>query len=674
MTNVASIQQARDRVLQMARQIEELSQTAAPPETFFPEFLRLLVNSLGARAGAIWMLDGSSRLRLAHELRFAETGIRENSPAAGLNDRLLNEALTTGQAVSLAPDDPNSANRLPAAFLVLVAALQVGEESLGVVEVFQRSDAPRDARPGFLQFVEQMVGHASRYLERQQADSQPQDAASFLTDFEQFLLQLQRGEDVDEIATTAANDGRQLLGCDRLSVAIHKGAKTSIVAISGQDSVNARANLTRSMVQIAARVIELREPLTFSGKIDELPPQLERPLADFVHESGSRMVKLLPLIEPEPLISRRDDEQRRKAPPRPRETIGCLVIEQTAESRPRATVEARSALLAEHVGAVLTRARQNDRILFLRLWQTLGHGVEWFHGRRLAKTLAAVAGVVIVLAALWLVPYDYRVTGKGKLMPVRRHQIYAPENGDVIQIFVRGGDKVKKGQPLLQLRNEQLAADLHDNLSKLDQAAQQVRSSGAESSQARNDGDRAATLKMNMASKKAQIEMDGLTDIVNIQKERVEKLLLKAPIDGRIASFQLEEALQNRPVQQGELLLEDMDESGPWRLELEVEGSRMGHVLRAWKASPDHKLDVEFIPATALESTFNATLDSISTRSAVSSDQSNIFEMHASTDASKIPDLWIGAEVRAKINCGPRSLGYVLFGDVVEFIRQKLWL
>jgi hypothetical protein len=100
----------------------------------------------------------------------------------------------------------------------------------------------------------------------------------------------------------------------------------------------------------------------------------------------------------------------------------------------------------------------------------------------------------------------------------------------------------------------------------------------------------------------------------------------------------------------------------------------MGHVLRAWKASPDHKLEVEFIPATALESTFTATLDSISTHSAVSNDQSTIYEMHASTDASKIPDLWIGAEVRAKINCGPRSLGYVLFGDVVEFIRQKLWL
>jgi multidrug efflux pump subunit AcrA (membrane-fusion protein) len=272
------------------------------------------------------------------------------------------------------------------------------------------------------------------------------------------------------------------------------------------------------------------------------------------------------------------------------------------------------------------------------------------------------------------VPYDYRVTGKGKLMPVHRHQIFAPENGHVVQIFVRGGDKVKKGDPLLQLSNEQLTAEYHDNLSKLDQAAQQVRSSAAEANAASREGDRQAMLRANAAGQKAQIERNGLTEIVNVQKERVDSLLITAPIDGRVASFQLEETLQNRPVQQGELLLEDMDESGPWRLELEVEGSRMGHVLRAWKASPDHKLDVEFIPATALESTFTATLDSISTHSAVSNDQSIIFEMHASTDASKIPDKWIGAEVRAKINCGPRSLGYVLFGDVVEFIRQKLWL
>ena len=35
--------------------------------------------------------------------------------------------------------------------------------------------------------------------------------------------------------------------------------------------------------------------------------------------------------------------------------------------------------------------------------------------------------------------------------------------------------------------------------------------------------------------------------------------------------------------------------------------------------------------------------------------------------------LRIGADVRAKINCGKQMLGYVLFGDVVEFIQNRLW-
>ena len=34
----------------------------------------------------------------------------------------------------------------------------------------------------------------------------------------------------------------------------------------------------------------------------------------------------------------------------------------------------------------------------------------------------------------------------------------------------------------------------------------------------------------------------------------------------------------------------------------------------------------------------------------------------------------IGAEVTAKIHCGQRSLGYVLFGDVVEFVQRYFWL
>lgn len=674
MSNVTGVQQARDRVLQMARQIEELSQSAAPPDTFFPEFLRLLVGSLGGRAGAIWLAE-AGRLALAHELRYSEMGILDKPSAVGLNDRLLNDAVTTGQAASFSPDDPAMAGKLPVDFLIIVAALQIGEDCVGAVEIFQRPDAPREARPGFLQFVEQMTGHASRYLERRQTESTATgDSSSFLADFEQFILQLQRGENVPEVAATVANDGRQLLGCDRLSVAVHKGRKTSIVAISGQDRVNARANLTRAMAAIASRIVALREPLTFSGRIDNLPPQIEEPLADFIHESGSRLVKLVPLIEPEPLMPRDDSDNHRPATGRIREVIGCLVIEQTADSRPRPALDERTTMLAEHAGAVLAHARRQDRILFLRLWQTLGHGLEWFHGRKLAKTSAILAVAACVVAALCFVPWEYRITAKGKLMPIDRREIFAPENGVVIGIAVHDREKVRKDQPLLVLRNEQLTAELNENESKLSQALQQANSFAAEEESANRDGDNKSKLQASAGRAKSRLEAEGLTRILKIQRERVDSLKVASPIDGTVAGFQLEQLLQNRPVQQGELLLEIMNDTGPWRLELEIEGNRMGHVLRAWNNSPDHKLPVEFIPATAPESTIRGELDQIATRSAVSSDQSNIFECFVSTDATQIPNRRIGAEVRAKISCGKRSLGYVLFGDVVEFIRQRLWL
>ena len=219
-----------------------------------------------------------------------------------------------------------------------------------------------------------------------------------------------------------------------------------------------------------------------------------------------------------------------------------------------------------------------------------------------------------------------------------------------------------------------MTAELNENESKLNQALQQASSYSEEEGSAKRDGDDKAKMQAAAGHAKSVLEAQGLTRILNIQRERVDSLKVTSPIDGTVAAFQVEQLLQNRPVQQGELLLEVMDETGPWRLELEVEGSRMGHVIRAWNASPDHKLSVDFIPATDAESTFHGELNQIATRSAVSSEQGNIFECFVSTDATQIPNRRIGAEVRAKISCGKRSLGYVLFGDVIEFIRQRLWL
>jgi hypothetical protein len=148
---------------------------------------------------------------------------------------------------------------------------------------------------------------------------------------------------------------------------------------------------------------------------------------------------------------------------------------------------------------------------------------------------------------------------------------------------------------------------------------------------------------------------------------------VRSPIAGTVVTYQLKQNLLDRPVRRGEVLLEVMDETGPWRLELEVPEYRMGHMLRALGRSEDHTLAVEYVPATAVEQRFQATLQSVGSRSNVSEEQGTIVEVFAEIDTGEVPERRIGAEVTAKIDCGQSNLGYALFGDVIEFLQRKLW-
>ena len=154
----------------------------------------------------------------------------------------------------------------------------------------------------------------------------------------------------------------------------------------------------------------------------------------------------------------------------------------------------------------------------------------------------------------------------------------------------------------------------------------------------------------------------------------VEALSIRAPIDGVVATFRIEELLRERPVKRGELLLELMDPGGPWRLELDVPENRMGHILLAQEKHADGRLPVRYLLATATEITYDGSLDSISMRSVVSETEGAVVPLYASLSTPAPAEPRIGADVIAKIDCGRKSLGYVLFGDVIEFIRKRFWL
>ncbi|MDA1013743.1 MAG: HlyD family efflux transporter periplasmic adaptor subunit [Planctomycetota bacterium] len=682
MTPDDNVNQVRERVLQLAREIERLSQSDLPPEGFFQQFLNHLVGALGAKAGAVWMMEGSMRLTLLCELRLEETGFHENPMAQRVNERLLTNVLQTGEASTHSPNDGGD-TQLPTQHMLILGGLSANKVCVGVVQLFQRPDAPDEARPGYLQFVEQMSGYASKYLEKRTKKVAPTAGSQFWNDFEQYTLQMQRSLDVNEVASAAASDGRLLLGCDRLSVAVRRGNKTSISAISGQDSVNPRANLVRTMAELAKTVISTREPLVYSGKVDKFAPQVEKPLANYIQESGSRMVLVIPFLESEALLQKDDEGGKKNI--KPRLATGCLIVEQVAESQPVAGLEERAEMLADHVGAAINNSIKHGRIFGLSVWKFLGHILEWFHGRKLAKTLAILGVIAVIIGAMVFVPWDYRVEGQGKLMPIEQYDVFAPWNGTVESLLDPEGNplpagqnldgkRVIAGQPLIRLRDKELDKERNEYEGEMEEKRKLIEVTRIKIDRSQDQAER---IELQGQMQAARLRVINLQETLKIIDSRIESLTVRAPHAGVITNFQTEQLLSNRPVNRGELLLEIMDDSGDWRLEVEVEEQRMGHLRRAQIAQKNDSLPVEFILATDSESTYSGVLGELSTRASTSQNENkNVMQVFVTINRDDLPETRIGAEVRTKINCGKRSLGYVLFGDVVEFLQKRfiVWL
>lgn len=680
--STGNVDEVRQRIIQLAREIEQMSQKKMSSEDYFSQFLQRVVGAIGGRAGAVWLQSGANQIQLLADFQLESTGFHDNPDALRLNQRLLQDVLQNGQACTHSPDDGEI--ELPTDDLVILGALQRQQECVGVVEIFQRKDTPAQARPGFLQFVEQMCGHACRHLDRQtEAEESGVERSKFSETFEHFVLELHRSLNPTEVASTCANDARLLVGCDRLSVAVQVGPRTDIMAISGQSAVNQKANLVRSMRKLAGQVLATGEPLAYTGKLEELPPQIEQPLAEYIQESGSRMVQIVPLFEPDPLFDLAEDARGPREVERPRRVVGGLVVEQVAESRVKEGLPERLELVKDHVATALTNSMRHERFFGMKLWRFLGRSLSWLEGRNRIKAGLVVVALVIAGLVLALVPWDYRVEATGQLMPVAQLDIFAPNDGNVISVLVKEGDPVQKGvTPLVILENLELNAQIETAISEQENNRELLSTLRAQNDRAVESGNDQDAIELTGRIREAEIQKKGLKKRLEILQKQKAELTVTATKDGVVATFQVAQKLINRPVNRGEKLLEVMEVGGEskWRLELKVEEHRVGHILRHQEersrlnvANPS-AVPVEFVLATASEKTYTGQLSRISTRADASAAGGSVVELHVEPTGEVFPEHRIGAQVNARVHCGQRSLFYVLFGDVVEFVRKRFWL
>lgn len=660
--------------------------SSKPPADRANQFLEAVCDGDHVMASLLWAVDREGRFQAA-----AAGGVpRISGPDGNLNLDATTHLTAIKEVFGEKPPGLTPWNSVHGTtFLRAIRRITTPQNTPLAIEIFFPIGREKDVA-GIDLAADEIVALLQKALTGSAASPQVNTLNDeFWRQLDQFSLSLQRSLSISDVAAVAANDGRVLLDCDRVSVAMRHGPRAKVVACSGQESTQQRANLIYQMAELARAVCELGEPILYTGTTDGFPESFREPLSKYLEESRSRMVHLIPLRE-NTAHHKTEQDLADQVRIRSSKVIACLIAEQSKDSDPAPAVSQRINLVADHVSAALSNARAQESIFLLPLWRSIGRTLGWFRGRRLAIALGILAAIAVFIGALSVVPWEYRFEATGKAMPSEQHDVFAPWDGHVIQVKVENGQVVKKDEVVLVLRSDDLDTELLSAQNAVSEAKKKLLNLIQERATAENSGRTEEISRINTEIATTEAQQKGSEDKVAMFEKRIAALQVRSPVDGVVATFQVSQNLLDRPVRRGDRLIEIMNVDGPWRLELDAPEYRMGHLQRAiiaksgvtktgqpalrQKLTEAEQLTVDFIAATDVSTRRQGKLTEIATRSNESqAETTTIVELFVAVNPNDLPGRRIGAEVTAKVHCGPRSLGYVLFGDVWEFILRKVW-
>jgi hypothetical protein len=462
------IEQTRSQIRGLVSEIAQLAKSELSPLEFYTEFLNRVVSALAAHGGAVWVLGEEGSLELQYHINLVDTNLAlaENQQRHG---RLLHKILKSGEGSVVAPrsgaaDDQEAGN--PSDFLLVLGPLKNDQQTQGVVEVFQRPNAAPTAQRGYLKFLLQMCELASDFLKTRRLRDFSDRQALWLQ-LENFTRAAHASLDPKLTAYTIANEGRRLIDCDRVSVAIKKGNQCRIEAISGQDLFDKRSNTVALLNRLATAVVATGEPVWYTGDTTDMPPQVEEAVQAYVDDSHSKTVAVLPLIQPR-TEEQADDEKYQV------ETIGALIVEQIENARIGEGMLRRVDVVTDHSSSALANALEHQSLFLMPVWKTLGKSAWVVKARTLPKTIAVAVAVATALILLAVVPWDLDLQGNATLQPFRQRMVFAALDGVVESVPVEHGQLVSDGSVLATMRNTDLDAEEHRLIGERNAAQEQI--------------------------------------------------------------------------------------------------------------------------------------------------------------------------------------------------------
>jgi multidrug efflux pump subunit AcrA (membrane-fusion protein) len=523
-----------------------------------------------------------------------------------------------------------------------------------------------------------------------------------LQELGRFALAIHAGLDLRRTAAAIANETRRLADCDRTSVCVYRYRRAEAAAFSGQDYFDRRSKLVKLVEALATAVAATGETIVWPRPDAALAPQIETALDAYLDESQARALIVIPLGE----TGDADEPSTAEVPAIDavaRNVAGVLVAEQIAarhdapaegrekhetarrdpphgrQPQPERPADFDAALaewrtvrsLAPHCAAALANAARHDAVPLRLLTRSAAAVGAAGALRNLPKTTLIGGSILAVILALCLVPYRFEIEARGTLQPIVRRDVFASADGTIDKIHIRTGDRVAANDVLFELRHNELDVAEADLIKQINENEQEL----LNAQRAYNEGSRtlSAAEVNRLLGQVAVFEQrrDSLRRQAQLFAERREQLRVRSPIAGQVATWNVSELLAERPVRRGQTLTSLVDPDGEWEVEIRVPEDRFGHLVESHDAGKE-PLSVTFVLATDPGREYVGTVRKMHLAAEPHGEEGNVVRVVAAIDKKQLAQLQTGADVRVRIDCGRRSVGYVLLGDVWAFVQSRI--
>jgi RND family efflux transporter MFP subunit len=514
-------------------------------------------------------------------------------------------------------------------FSIVAAPLMERENLVGVVEAMNRFDGlPFDEDDEFL--LTNICETASNALHNANL-LQAERKLEILEALVKVSGEITSTLDLDRVLDAIVNGPAAVIAYERAAIALDQRGRVRLKAISGVAKINPEDPDIARLQELLEWSSQSTEPIFVVQRGDEVAEQRAETRAKFQSyfaSSGMRAYHALPLA---------DDDGR----------VGVLSFESRDPDFLNSAHMEMIKVLAGQATVALRNASLYREVPFIDVLQPFLEKKRKFLALEKRRRWALVAGVSVALLFLAAFPLPLRVDGPAVVGPAHSAKVQPEVSGVVEAVSVREGEAVKPGTVLARLADWQYRSELASAQAKYKTAVAQMNHALAG-----NDGTEAGM---------ARVQVDYWTAEVARATERLEKTLLRSPIDGLVATPHIEDSV-GRDLKPGDTFAEIVDTSRA-TVDVAIDEQDVSLLRPGEQAA----VKLEGFPTR----TFRGELTVVSPKSQLRGDEHIFFARVSIPNNEGL--IRAGMQGRSKIFTAWRPAGEVFFRRPAMWFWAKIW-